>query len=130
MKEIWCVAWTKDIIQNLTKDEWYDFYKNKLHRLDGPAYEEVNGSKVWYVDGKRHRLDRPAVEWYDGTKEWFVHGKRHRLDGPAIEWRDGTKEWWIDENWLNIKEVEFWLKENDVDLKEPENQMAFKLRFA
>ena len=30
---------------------WYND-KEKLHRLDGPAIEEANGYKAWYVNGK------------------------------------------------------------------------------
>ena len=28
---------------------WYND-KEKLHRLDGPAFEYANGDKAWYVD--------------------------------------------------------------------------------
>jgi len=77
------------------------YFKDKAmtirHRLDGPAVEYANGSKVWFVDGKRHRLDEPAIEGADGRKEWWVDGKCHRLDGAAIEWADGRKEWWVDD---------------------------------
>jgi hypothetical protein len=44
---------------------WYND-KEKLHRLDGPAFEYANGDKAWYVDGKRHRLDGPAIEEANG----------------------------------------------------------------
>jgi len=53
-------------------------------------------SKQWYVNGKLHRLDGPAWDQLDGTKQWYVNGKLHRLDGPAIEWCDGDKEWHVD----------------------------------
>lgn len=100
---------------------WYS-NKGKLHRLDGPAIVEVDGSKHWYVDGvchrvggpaiervlggtevwcvngKRHRLDGPAVEYTeDGSKEWWVNGQQHRLDGPAVERVDGDNEWWVND---------------------------------
>ena len=52
-----------------------DYYRI-LHRLDGPAIEFANGTKVWYVDGKRHRLDGPAIEFADGDKVWCVDDKR------------------------------------------------------
>ena len=77
------------------------YYKDKRmtnrHRVDGPAYEYADGSKVWYVDGKRHRLDGPAVERADGGKAWYVDGKRHRLDGPAVEYASGDKGWFVDD---------------------------------
>ena len=69
--------------------------KGQLHRLDGPAYEESDGSKSWWVQGQRHRLDGPAIEWSDGSKEWWVQDKLHRLDGPAVEYSNGTKSWWV-----------------------------------
>jgi hypothetical protein len=53
---------------------WYND-KEKLHRLDGPAFEYANGDKAWYVDGKRHRLDGPAIEEANGYKAWYVNGK-------------------------------------------------------
>ena len=69
--------------------------EGKLHRLDGPAVEGLDGSFQWWVDDKRHRLDGPAIEWSDGTREWWVDDKRHRLDGPAVENADGTRKWYL-----------------------------------
>ena len=34
-----------------------------------------NGDKEWFVNGKLHRLDGPAVEFADGTKVWYIDGK-------------------------------------------------------
>ena len=28
----------------------------------------------WYLDGKLHREDGPAIENIDGTKEWYING--------------------------------------------------------
>ena len=45
---------------------WY--VDNKLHRIDGPAYEGASGTKIWYVDGKRltevefNALSAPIIE--------------------------------------------------------------------
>lgn len=83
---------------------WYND-NDKLHRLDGPAFEDVNNYKAWWVDGKRHRLDGPAVEWVNGSKEWWVNNNPHRLDGPAIERSDGYKVWWVEGK--NLSEAEF-----------------------
>lgn len=67
-----------------------------LHREDGPAIEDVDGDKHWYVYGRCHRIDGPAIELTNsGCKQWLINGKLHRLDGPAIEYADGNKEWWI-----------------------------------
>jgi len=104
------------------------YEKEKLHRLDGPAFENFAGSKFWYKEGELHRVDGPAVEFADGTKEWYKEGKLHRedgpavefsngkkywykedklhrLDGPAIEYPDGTKRWWIDKIDYSIQEL-------------------------
>ena len=66
---------------NLTVDNFGNkyWYNNEwlLHRLDGPAIERVNGSKVWYVNGKLHRLDGPAVEWQNDYRAWYVNGKKY-----------------------------------------------------
>ena len=53
---------------------WY--LNDKLHREDGPAYEDANGYKYWYINNKLHREDGPAVEGTDGYKEWYINGKR------------------------------------------------------
>ena len=48
---------------------------NQYHREDGPAYENSNGNKEWYLNGKRHRLDGPALEYSCGEKYWFINDK-------------------------------------------------------
>jgi hypothetical protein len=88
---------------------WYND-KEKLHRLDGPAFERADGSKSWYVDGKRHRLDGPAIEDADGYKSWYVNGERHRLDGPAIEYADGDKSWYVNDKKMTKKEFNEYIK--------------------
>lgn len=67
----------------------------KLHRLDGPAVVQSDGSEFWFHNGSLHRLDGPAVVQSDGTTAWKRHGKFHRLDGPAIEWANGSMTWII-----------------------------------
>ena len=46
------------------------------HRIDGPAFENPDGYKAWWLYGKRHRLDGPAIEHADGSYSWYYHGKR------------------------------------------------------
>jgi hypothetical protein len=54
------------------------YYKDRAmtiyHRIDGPAIEYDDGSKLWWVDGKRHRLDGPAMIWSNGTTDWYIDG--------------------------------------------------------
>jgi hypothetical protein len=37
--------------------------------------------------GELHRVDGPAIEDTDGTRSWWVNGKLHRVDGHADEWQ-------------------------------------------
>ena len=76
----------------------------QLHRENGPAREDADGTKFWFRNGFLHREDGPAFEHADGTKVWYTDGDLHRDDGPAIEHVDGTKEWWIDGKCIMYKE--------------------------
>jgi hypothetical protein len=67
-------------MENYNKIENYDwgtcyFLNGKLHRLDGSAVEDRNGTKCWFQNGLRHRIDGPAVEFSDGDKYWYYEGK-------------------------------------------------------
>ena len=59
----------------------------KLYRIGGPAVENANGDKLWYVNDKLHREDGPAVEYANGDKEWYVNGKRY--DTPS-DWAEAV----------------------------------------
>ena len=62
------------------------YWQNKngqLHRNDGPAVINADGSKFWYQNGKLHRTDGPAVQYADGSKEWWVNGKLHKTPKTA-----------------------------------------------
>ena len=61
-------------------------------------YIDKNGGKFYYKDKEmmiRHREDGPAIEDSDGYKAWFLNGKRHREDGPAVEYPEGFKAWFL-----------------------------------
>lgn len=73
---------------------WYN-EDNVLHREDGPAIEDFDGSKYWFLYGNLCRKDGPAVECSRGHKRWYLNGKLHRVDGPAIELADGAKTWYL-----------------------------------
>jgi hypothetical protein len=88
-----------------SKRYYKDRAMTKLHRLDGPAFEDADGGKVWYVNGQLHGLDgRPAIEYANGRKEWWIDGQHHRLDGPAIEYADGHKAWYVDGKHITEKQ--------------------------
>ncbi len=70
-------------------------WRGALHRKDGPALIELDGTQRWYRRGKLHRRDGPAVIHADGTQSWYWHNKLHREDGPAVIGADGTREWYL-----------------------------------
>jgi len=68
---------------------------DQLHREDGPAIENADGTKWWYLNGLCHREDGPAVEYASGEKHWYHNGQWHREDGPTLEYANGTKCWYF-----------------------------------
>ena len=73
-----------------------------------PQYIEINiGNKFYFKDKQMtilHREDGPAYEGVDGTKFWIVNGLFHREDGPAMEYRDGRKSWYLNNQALTEEE--------------------------
>ncbi len=76
---------------------WYQ--DGELHRDDGPAIIEPDGTQHWYQHGELHRDDGPARIWLDGKQHWYQHGKLHRDDGPAIIESNGTQIWYQHGEW-------------------------------
>jgi hypothetical protein len=60
---------TDIIAETVFKDE-----NGEYHREDGPAYEQPDGFKSWYLNGLCHREDGPAVERINGPKSWWLNG--------------------------------------------------------
>jgi hypothetical protein len=88
------------------------------HWLDAPKnytgiVESINGSKLWYFNGKRHREDGPAAEYSDGGKAWHLNDKLHRVDGPAIEGINGYKAWYLND--INYSQEEWFERLSDED---------------
>lgn len=64
------------------------------HCEDMPSH--INStSKTWYKNGIMHRDDGPAFENIYGTKYWVSDGFYHRLDGPAYI-NGNHSEYWVD----------------------------------
>jgi hypothetical protein len=63
------------------------------------------GVQRWFKDGKLHREDGPAIIESDGSEYWYKNGKLHREDGPAIACKDGTKHYYL--NGKEIKEEDY-----------------------
>jgi len=54
----------------------YYLKNGTYHREDGPAIEQADGDKGWYLNGWPHREDGPAIEWGNGDLSYYIHGKR------------------------------------------------------
>jgi hypothetical protein len=100
-----------------TKDSVFWYLNGKLHREDGPAFEEIDGTTFWFISGKRHRENGPAVEWSDGSKQWYLNDKLHREDGPAIDNANGTKQWHLYGRQLSLDEFNQWLEKKNLSEK-------------
>ena len=87
------------------RTEYRDSKTGELHRIDGPAVEYKNGTKVWYREGKRHRIDGPAVECKDGSKEYWIEGKKVTEDRVL---KKKVK--------ISIKDVEIELSKEDIEV--------------
>ena len=84
-----------------------------------PKYivEKGEHGEIWKNEkGQIHREDGPAVINSDGTHEWWLNGKLHREDGPAIVRNDGLYQWWI--NGKNLTEQQFNDRKRSMDGKE------------
>jgi len=88
----------------------YKNSKGEYHRLDGLAWEYVDGTKYWYKEGLCHRDNGPAVEYANGDKSWYKEGKLHRSDGPAIELVNEDNHWFILDKELEEKKFNSWIK--------------------
>jgi hypothetical protein len=67
------------------RTEWR--YKNKLHRLFGPAVVWKNGRMEWHQDGELNRQDGPAVIDSESGDEYWIDGE-HISEEEFIQWFD------------------------------------------
>ena len=81
----------------------YLYQHNKLHRENGPALINSNGTKFWYKNGHRHRENGPTIIYPNGIKKWYKYGLLHRENGPAIIFPDKTKVWYIKGKLIKIQ---------------------------
>jgi hypothetical protein len=101
------------LVKKMTRSgqvQWFD-EQGQLHRADGPAIENPDGSRMWMCHGKEHRANGPAVETPD-KKEWYKFGERHRNDGPAIEFSDGRMAWYRNGKKMKPSAVQAYLEKN------------------
>jgi hypothetical protein len=105
MRTVWCLSGICHRVDGPAIEQidgskvWY--LNGSIHRSDGPAIEKSNGDKVWCRYGMTHRMANddgsvsPAMEYANGDKAWYLSDVLHRVDGPAIELANGDKEWWF-----------------------------------
>ena len=105
---------------------WYNA-DGKLHRLNGPVVERMDGSKEYYKNGKLHREDGPAIEYSDGYKAYYKEGKKHREDGPAVEYDGGSKEYWINNKQLTEEEFNNRTKK-ELTVKQIEELLGYSIK--
>jgi len=100
MVNMMSTALTFDILSELPPEidddgtMWYRNEVGKLHRdNDQPALVFVDGSKVWFKNGKKHRDDGKPAMVLTGVTKWYKDGKLHRDNGkPTIIWADEGEE--------------------------------------
>ena len=69
-------------------NKYWKLPNGDYHREDGPAiYNEGNGYKAWYINGKLHREYGPAVEYKNGDKCWYLNGIRYTEQGYKYKMR-------------------------------------------
>ena len=83
--------------------------KGQMHKLDGPARIDNDGTEYWFKNGAFHRLDGPAIVYPHGRKEWWFNGKLHRIGGPAVEKPNGKKEYYY--NGHKMTKTRYYSKE-------------------
>lgn len=75
----------KKLLKIKTKDKTrYYNSDGKLHRVNGPALINADGSQFWYRDGNIHRDNGPAIIWPDGYQAWWVNNKFHRDNASTL----------------------------------------------
>jgi hypothetical protein len=79
-------------------------------------YED--GSKGWWnKEGQLHRTDGPAIEEADGSRWWYQNDQLHRTDGPAAELANGTKQWWVNGQQMTGAGFARWVAEEEEERK-------------
>ena len=79
------------------KDHAMYYRGERLHREDGPAVTWLDGTQLFYLEGKLHGT--PAIIYPDGRVKDYEHGVQTSGEVPS-----GTPASWPD--WLRDIEVE------------------------
>ena len=63
-----------------------------LHRdFNRPAIVRENGSREWWVEGRLHRVGGPAVEDVNGEKQYYLNGVAQTAASVSAA---PKKPWW------------------------------------
>lgn len=94
--------------------QWY-YWKGKIHREDGPAVIEPNGRREYRQNGQFHREDGPAIIRSDGTQMYYQEGELHREDGPAVVFSDGSSLfYWMGRHVIQTKHAQLAAEQGGV----------------
>ena len=102
----------------------FELYLESAAETEEHPEMQVNwlGDKMWIWRGMAHRRNGPAVEQRNGYKSWWLYDKLHREDGPAVEHPDGEKEWWY--NGVCYNSPKSWAQELLEDRDLPHDDAA------
>ncbi len=101
----------------------------RIHRDDGPAFQEWNGTGVlnyesWRQNGRLHRDNGPAHRRWNNAgvlivEIWWKNDRWHRYNGPAYQqWNNAgeliVEEWCQNGRDLPPEEIEKILRPDDI----------------
>ena len=47
-----------------------------MKNYDSIYTSSLTGNKSYWLSSKLHRLNGPAIEYLDGSKKWYINGER------------------------------------------------------
>ena len=83
---------------------------------------------IWRLNGQIHREDGPAVEQPDGSRAWYRNGELHREDGPAIEYADRSWTWYLNGEQLTYAEFYDRMNPKEMTLAEIEKLLGYPVK--
>ncbi len=89
-------------------NSWFEIDEKEYiwYKLQGYTIGADTDRVIWELDDKLHRTDGPAIIETDGTQKWYLNSKRHRTDGPAVIWANGTLVWCLNDREYTEQEWE------------------------
>jgi hypothetical protein len=50
--------------------------RGPMKNYDSIYTSSLTGNKSYWLSSKLHRLNGPAIEYLDGSKKWYINGER------------------------------------------------------